>query len=138
MVDIKSAYGDKLRVCVDCKEKTKTLQHLKDQVDVNNIIDKFVKTGVLESSNRKSFFGDCTSDDYQECLNKVLVAQDSFESLSAKVKARFKNDPVELMQFLEDDKNRDEAVVLGLVNPKDVKPEVKPEVEVGNQYNLIY
>jgi phage internal scaffolding protein len=54
--------------------------------------------------------------DFQTALNLVISAQDEFMKVPADVRARFNNDPGELMAFLEDDKNRDEAIKLGLVN----------------------
>ena len=53
--------------------------------------------------------------DYHTALNRVIAAQDEFEALPAQIRARFNNDPAELIEFLEDDKNRPEAETLGLV-----------------------
>lgn len=52
--------------------------------------------------------------DLQALLHSVISAQESWESLPDAVRSRFAN-PQSMMDFLADDKNRDEAVRLGLV-----------------------
>jgi phage internal scaffolding protein len=48
-------------------------------------------------------------------MNRVIAAQDEFEALPAQIRARFDNDPANLIEFLENENNRPEAEELGLV-----------------------
>ena len=48
-------------------------------------------------------------------MNRVLAAKTEFESLPAQIRARFQNDPAQLIEFLQDENNRPEAEELGLV-----------------------
>jgi phage internal scaffolding protein len=49
-------------------------------------------------------------------MNRVIAVQDEFEALPAQIRARFDNDPAQLIEFLENSDNRPEAEELGLVD----------------------
>ena len=47
------------------------------------------------------------------------------QSLLSRVRKRYNNDPAELLEFVMDEKNREEAVFLGLIEkPQESAPEV--------------
>jgi phage internal scaffolding protein len=46
-----------------------------------------------------------------------MAAEDEFDALPAQIRARFENEPANLIDFLSNEQNRDEAEKLGLVNP---------------------
>jgi len=99
-----------------CEEPSLAQQHFKDECDINNILRQFNITGLLPESPLSPRYGDFSGiGDYHTALNRVIAAQDEFEALPAQIRARFNNDPAELIEFLEDDKNRPEAETLGLV-----------------------
>ena len=79
---------------------------------------------MLEHLNKNQpFYGDVTNiADYKTSLEKVLEAETLFNAMSADVREKFKNDPQEMITFLEDPNNIDEAVELGMVTKK-VVPE---------------
>lgn len=93
-------------------------QSFKDEVDVNNIIDKYMRTGVLpETRDIVGQYLDLINiPDYQSALNTVIQAEEMFDSLPAQVRDRFRNNPQELLDFVADDKNYDEAIKLGLLD----------------------
>ena len=62
-------------------------------------------------------------------MNAVLAAQDEFMELPAQLRARFNNDPALLIDFLEKEENREEAIKLGLVASKPTS--VEAEAPVG-------
>lgn len=98
-----------------------TQQHFKDECDINNIIARYEATGLLtdplQSSGRMYEFGDYSSvKDYQDSLNTIIEARAMFDDLPARVRERFNYDPSQLLFFLADETNRDEAVRLGLVS----------------------
>jgi len=101
-----------------CKDASLTQQHQKDQADINYIIDQFNVTGILPTSPISPQYGDFSGiGDYQSALNAVIAMEDEFMALPANVRARFENDPEKLLDFMSNDKNRDEAIKLGLINP---------------------
>lgn len=96
-------------------------QSHKADCDINTIIRRYEVTGQLDPfiTRHGGVYGDFTQyQDYQENMNMVITAQEAFQALNAEVRKKFDNDPAKLMQFLDDNKNYDEAVKLGLVEPK--------------------
>ena len=105
-----------------CPEPTMAQQQFRDEADINTIMERFGRTGELVAPVRMPQYGDFTGvSDYQTALNAVIEAQASFDALPANVRARFENDPGQFVEFCLDDKNREEAVRLGLV-PGKVEP----------------
>lgn len=116
---------------VDVSGPSLTQQSAKDECDINLIVDRAKRGADLSQLSRgPGFYGDFTNlPSYRESLLMVKSAQDSFMSLDASVRKRFSNDPAELLDFLANPANRDEAVRLGLVNAPvaAVKPPVSSE-----------
>jgi len=101
-------------------ENTKAQQSFQDECDINTIMSRYQQNGVLDHvQSIEGAYGDFSNVvDYQLGLNQILAAQDAFDQLPAKLRERFRNDPAELMTFLQDEKNRAEAEDLGLVEKK--------------------
>jgi len=99
-----------------CEEPSLAQQHYKDECDINTILQKFNITGLLPETPLSPRYGDFSGiGDYHTALNRVIAAQDEFEALPAQIRARFQNDPAQLIEFLENENNRSEAEELGLV-----------------------
>lgn len=99
-----------------CEEPSLAQQHFKDECDINNILRQFNITGLLPESPLSPRYGDFTGiSDYHTALNRVISAQNEFDALPAQIRARFDNDPANLIEFLNDEANRPEAEELGLV-----------------------
>lgn len=103
-------------------------QAFKDECDINTIMSKYQRTGLIEHVQRvQGSYGDFTSvQDYQLSLNQVIEAQDAFDALPSSVRKRFNNEPTQLMAFISDDANYDEAVRLGLIERKEPAPAPSP------------
>lgn len=94
-----------------------TEQGHKKQCDVNGIVRKYDRDGlILHVSKFEAKYGDMTGLDFKSAHDKVLHAKESFESLPGEIRKRFRNDPSELLDFMSDPGNRDEAIKLGLIN----------------------
>ena len=65
-------------------------------------------------------------------LLKIEQAQQGFEQLPSAVRARFKNDPMELVAFVGDNRNAEEAVKLGLL-PRSQKSSQNNQNQNQNQ-----
>ena len=110
---------------VDCTgSEDFTQQQFKDECDINTIVRRFGLTGELPESLDMPRSGDFVSDisDFQSAMELITHAQQEFMTVPAEIRARFHNDPGELISFLDDPANRDEAVKLGLVKPPPEKP----------------
>ena len=100
-----------------CEEPSLAQQHFKDECDINTILERFNITGLLPQAPLPPRYGDFSGiGDYHTALNRVLAAQDEFEALPAQIRARFQNDPAQLIEFLQNENNRAEAEELGLID----------------------
>lgn len=94
------------------------------EADINFLLARYKNTGSLYTAEdmikakRRPQFGDFTGiPDYQESLDKMREALDLFADLPLHIRQRFSDDPVKLLEFMQDKNNLDEAVELGLVAP---------------------
>lgn len=96
---------------------TMTQQHFRDEVDINRIVDRFLKTGQVPSVDPRAMYGDFLNvpESYRDALDQVINAQSAFDDLPSHIRERFQNDPAQLLDFLSDDKNREEAAKLGFL-----------------------
>lgn len=108
-----------------------TQQHLKKASDINYIINKYEKTGVIDNVKTNGRYIDCSASDYHEACNIALRAEESFMALPANVRKRFRNDPYELLSFLDDPGNRKEAEDLGLLVTR-----VKSDTQTSHQQEV--
>lgn len=105
----------KQKVRVVNTEPSKAKQSFKAECDVNNILARYQKTGVLEFRNQNEpRYGEVPVIDYREALIEVRKAETMFMELPSSVRKRFKNDPGELLAFVQDPANRTEGERLGL------------------------
>ncbi len=119
-----------VRVVVDCSnDKIRTKQSFRDECNLNNIMRKYNKTGVISPdilNQRQAVFADVSEiGDFQHCKQTVIDADAAFLTLPAALRARFKNDPGQLLDFCADPGNREEAIELGIITK--VEEETPPE-----------
>lgn len=101
---------------LDCPEPTMAQQQFREECDINTIMERFGRTGEVIAPARLPQYGDFDGiSDYHSAVNAIVAAQQSFMDLPAKLRARFGNDPAEFVEFCMNDKNREEAIRLGLV-----------------------
>lgn len=93
-----------------------TQQHFKDAVDINNILAKYRKTGIIEHVKRaKAIYGDFTElAEYTKNLDKVAKAQQSFEMLPAELRNQFKNSIPGFFEYIQDPKNKEQCIAWGI------------------------
>lgn len=104
-----------------CSDKTLAQQQFREEVDINTIVERFGLTGELPTDFRNPQYGDYTGIfDYQSAMNIVTLAREDFMRMPAAMRARFHNDPQELLEFIDDEHNRPEAEKLGLVKKKEI------------------
>lgn len=122
---ILSAYAPKQRLQITFKGPGRTKQAHKDECDINQILARYRKTGVLDFAQRhEPQYGDVTAIDFQAAMNTVANANSMFANLPAHMRARFHNSAPEFLAFVGDPENREEAEKLGLLK-------AKPEVAEG-------
>lgn len=112
---------------------SRTVQSEAEACNINNIMRKYEKTGIVTHVRKTNgFYGDVSEvQDYHSAANFIAVAQESFMSLPASVRERFDNDPGKFIAFVDDPKNAEELVTMGLREAP--KPAPEPvEVKVVN------
>lgn len=123
-VRIYSVYDDDLpKEGIEFTEESMTQQHFKDECDINRIMERYQETGVLidpmTGTRRQPMFGEFDSEfDLRDAMDKINMAYEQFNQLPSRIRERFDNSPVKLLEFLRDADNYDEAVELGLVEPR--------------------
>lgn len=117
-----------------CEEPSLAQQHFKEECDINTILQKFNITGLLPETPLSPRYGDFTGIvDYHSALNAVIAAEDGFMTLPADLRARFLNDPENLINFLNDSSNKEEAIKLGLIDGKLIENEEKIAQELSEK-----
>lgn len=104
------------KVDMDGKIVYLTEQHHKDACDVNKIIRKYDKNGLITHVSRfEAQYGDVTGADFQTFQNIIAGATSKFNELPSEIRKKFRNSPQALLAFMDDPANREEAIKLGLI-----------------------
>lgn len=118
-----SAYSAKGQQRVFNTSPSRTKQAHKQECDINHILARYKRTGVLDFQQRhEPQYGDVTAIDFQEAQFTVAKANGMFAAMPAHLRARFDNDPGKFLTFVHDERNRVEAEDLGLLKPRAAAP----------------
>lgn len=115
------------RTGLRCERPGKTQQQFADEADINNIVERFLKSGELPQTTpfpQSDEFQETF--DFQTSMNVIVQAERSFMELPAKTRARFQNDPQQFMEFMHNPENIDEMVKLNLATTRPKTPEPTP------------
>lgn len=107
-------------VDIDCSHDGMTRQEFADECDINILLDRYEKTGVLNHySRREPLYVDLTEgpQDLAGALEVLNRATEAFMTLPAKIRREFDQDPVQFVQFCEDRSNLDKLREWGLAPP---------------------
>ena len=111
---------------LECQDPSLAQQHMRDECDINVIVERFGVTGSLPVTPIEPTYGDFSgANDYHSAMNAIRASEEAFMALPAKIRAKFDHDPNALLEFLQNETNRDEAIELGLI---DGEPVVQPIV----------
>lgn len=94
-------------------------QQFRDETDINKIMKKYHATGMIThlARNPGRYADLSTIKDYAQSLQTVIDAQGAFNILPSEIRNRFQNDPNQLLAFIADENNREEAIKLKIINP---------------------
>jgi len=115
-------------------EPSKTQQQFAAASDINNIMAKYKKTGEINfpRQNQGSYADLTQMKNYQQSLDTVIKAQEAFDTLPSDVRKKFQNNPAELLEFLGDPNNDEEAIKLGLKIQKQTAPNDETKTKKQN------
>ncbi len=96
---------------------------MSDECDVNRIMARFEKTGLIEHVNEhQGQYGDYSEvQDYQSSLDQVMGAKAMFASLPADLRTMFDNDPGKFLDFATNPENAQEMREMGLLPPQNIE-----------------
>ena len=99
----------------------KTEQSHAKACDIHNIIKRFDKTGIVDHVNQHQgqYVDVASAPDYQEAMNIVCQAQQMFETLPARIRDDFQNDPERFLAFIDDPDSADKLREYGLLQADD-------------------
>ena len=104
--------------------KTRTKSEFADEANINNIVKRCMNGAVMPTGARTPLFGDFSEvADFTSAQTLIAEANAEFEQLPSDVREKFGNNVSDLMDFLDDENNLDEAIALGLAP----KPESEPK-----------
>lgn len=112
-------WSDREKVSYECQGESLTEQSHKDACDINMMVARAVRTGVMPQSPGEARFMDCPAMTYHEALETVRLAQISFSALPAQVRRVFDNNPGLMLSAIEASKDdpalHSELVELGIL-----------------------
>lgn len=118
-------YSERRRVVTPVGSVSRTEQHQANGANINTIMAKYRKTGIIPQFAGAAY-GDFTGvTDYHMAIELVRQSQRDFEALPANVRRYFDDDPGKLLDFVADDANRAKAIELGLIRDVPSKTEVE-------------
>lgn len=100
---------------------SRTKQEFAKDCDVNQIVAKYRKTGSITHvrNSTNGVYADMTdAPGFLEATQTVAKARQAFEEIPAHIRNQFGHDPENLMRFLNDPKNHEEAIKMGLMTAK--------------------
>lgn len=114
-----------LRVQTVNDEPSMTQQHLKDSTSVTSILERYHKTGEFSHVNHaEARYGDFSQfSDLRDAIHRVKNAQSQFDAIPAQIRSKFNNDPAQLVEYLQNPSNDDEAITLGFKVRAPVQPQ---------------
>lgn len=111
---------------------TLTQQQFKDECDINTILAKYQKTrAYTHANNHQPNYGYVTSNDFRESMEIVTNAQEMFDELPSSIRNKFRNNPEEFMDFVQNPENAPEMAVLGLIPKEPTEPKPQEVIVVA-------
>jgi DNA-binding ferritin-like protein (Dps family) len=126
-----------IKVKIDCQkavkdgEEIRVEQSHKDEVNINKIvarhgIDLLQNVAALQ----KWEYDDVSGNDFQEAMNALIKARDTFDKVPNKIRKHFDHDAAKFMDFVRNPENVEQLREWGLAKPPEVV--VPQQVEIVN------
>lgn len=113
---IRGAFSPRKRLQIKFPKQGRTKQAQKQESDINWIMEKYQKTGLISHiAKHAPAYGIYSETDFKESMDLITSAQSMFAELPSSVRNRFENDPAKLLGYLEDPENT--HGLEGLLNP---------------------
>lgn len=98
--------------------------------DINNIVKRYMREGVLPYSPRQGGYLDVSEvGDYRSAVEQVRAVEKFFGNLPAELRAKFKNDPAEFLDAVNDPDQLELLMAEGVLAPEAEEPVETPPAE---------
>lgn len=111
-----SDFAPRVRTRTPVGEFSRTKQAFKDESDINLIVKGHAQSGIVPNFNKKDpSFGDFSEGvDLFTAMNRVREANEEFATLPAAARAAAQNDPVVMLNMLQNEQGANDLVDAGL------------------------
>ncbi|WNK12735.1 MAG: internal scaffolding protein [Microvirus sp.] len=119
---------------LDCSDlPSLTRQEFAEECDINVLMSRFEKTGLIDNLNRGEprYLDVSDVPDMHQAMHILQTATDAFMSLPATVRRDFDNDPIKFVDFCENPENLPKLREWKLAPPAPLEPGPQ-KVEVVN------
>lgn len=128
-----TAYAKHPRIQTTNEEPSLTQQSFKDECDLNILLKRYKKTGVLNHVRmHEGDYANLIEIDYHSALNQINTAKESFDSLPSEIRRDFNESPAEFIAFVSNPENEDQMREYGLLQTFEV-----PTVNINNLGELV-
>jgi len=112
--------------------KGRTKQSMKDECDINKIMAKYQRTGLIAHAQQHGGeYGFADSATFHEAMNVVSKANSMFAELPSTVRERFNGDPAQFLDFVQNPANENEMRSLGILQGDAGAPSPDGDVTPG-------
>lgn len=113
-IEVKNRFSPSQK-CVSPEGVEPAQQQFKEDCDINTIMARYQKGGAINHvAIHQPQYGVSTPVDYHAALNVVANAQSMFADLPSSLRRKFEGDPGRFLEYVQDEKNADEAKELGI------------------------
>lgn len=118
------------KVALDASGDGRTRQEFADECDINILLARYEKSGVLNHYNAAApdYFDASEMPDLQTAITAMREAERAFMTLPASVRREFDNDAVKFVDYAQNPDNLERMREWGLAPPLPVETIVKVEV----------
>lgn len=107
-----------------------TQQEFKEDCDIPSIVNRAINEGIMPIVSGNPVYGDFSEvTDYKSALDAVIAANNAFMELPVEIRDIFGNNPEKFIAFVSDEKNKEEAVKMGLIAKPIEQYETKKTLE---------
>lgn len=101
-------------------KETLTNQSFKNTCDINCILQRFRKTGVIDHvAKYEPQYGELSNIDFETAFNNVKAIEETFDRLPKKIRENFHNKPENFLAYMENEENRNAERLLSTSASRD-------------------
>lgn len=142
MREIRKKTDERAGVARAGKRDNPTQQQFRKACNITEILKRHKKTGLVPSNDKLplnvagEIFDATTVDSYQDALLKINEANQAFWSVPANIRKQFDNNPILLMEFVQNPDNREKAIEIGLIVEEKEEPKGITIKELKENFKL--